>query len=174
MSLSNLNMPEVANANGSHVAATPRPLHRVGAVRRQQGISRRSVGRRLNIDTTEVKAQERETSDMSLSRLYEWQQVLDVPVGELLVESTDPLSAPVLKRAQLLRTMKTALALLEVTERLPVQRLVQTLVDQLVEIMPELKGVGPWHAVGQRRRRDELGRAADRRLSEDVFMDLMD
>ncbi len=48
----------------------------------------------------------------------------------------------------------------------------QTLIDQLLEIMPELAGVGPWHAVGQRRRLDELGMAAERRLSDDVFLDL--
>ena len=174
MSLTNHNERRAGKANGSRVPAAFRPLHRVGTVRRLQGISRRTVARRLNIDIAQVKHQERESSDMLLSKLYEWQKALDVPVGELLVEADDPLSAPVLKRAQLVRVMKTALALLERTENLPIQRLVQTLVDQLTEIMPELRGVGPWHAVGQRRRRDELGKAAERRLSEDVFMGLVD
>jgi len=41
-------------------------------------------------------------------------------------------------------------------------------------VMPELGGVSAWHAVGQRRRLDEYGRAAERRLSPDVFMDLLD
>jgi hypothetical protein len=49
------------------------------------------------------------------------------------------------------------------------ERLAQTLVEQLVEMMPELEQVNPWHAVGQRRSLDELGRAAERQFSDDYF-----
>jgi hypothetical protein len=38
----------------------------------------------------------------------------------------------------------------------------QVLVDQLTEIMPELADVSPWHAVGQRRARTDVGKAAAR------------
>ena len=48
------------------------------------------------------------------------------------------------------------------------------MVEQLIEVMPELRGVTAWHAVGQRRRRNELGLAAVRRLSDDVFTDMTD
>ena len=41
----------------------------------------------------------------------------------------------------------------------------------MTEIMPELEGVVPWHAVGERRRRDEYGVAAERSMSDDLFMD---
>jgi transcriptional regulator with XRE-family HTH domain len=175
MSLANGSAPKVADADCVHVSARPsKPLHRVGTVRRLQGISRRTAARHLNMDVCQVKQQERETADMPLSRLYDWQQLLDVPIAELLVEADDPLSEPVLKRAQLVRVMKTALAILEATELESVRRMVQTLVDQLTQIMPELEGIGPWHAVGERRRRDEYGVAAERRLSEDVFLDLID
>jgi hypothetical protein len=70
--------------------------------------------------------------------------------------------------------MKTALAIREATAEEPIRRMAQTLVDQLTEVMPELRAVSPWHTVGKRRRRDEFGVAAERRLSEDVFIDLMD
>ena len=151
-----------------------RPLPRLGAVRRLQGISRRAVARRLNTEVAAVRLQERETADLMLSKLYEWQEALDVPVAELLVEASDPLSTPVLKRAQLVRVMKTAQAILAQAKQARVRRLAQTMVDQLIEIMPELAEVGPWHAVGKRRRRDEYGAAAQRRISEDVFLDLKD
>jgi transcriptional regulator with XRE-family HTH domain len=150
------------------------PLHRLAAVRRLQGISRRAVARRLNVDVAEVRRQEEETADLPLSRLYQWQKALDVPVGELLVESEDTLSEPLLKRAQLVRLMKTALAILEQADQEPVNLMAKTLIDQLVEMMPELQGVSPWHAVGKRRRLDELGIAAQRSLSDDVFLDLND
>ena len=154
--------------------AVGHPLHRLAAVRQQQGISRRTVARRLNIDLSAVRAQEEETSDISLSQLYEWQKVLEVPLSELLFEADDSLSAPVLLRAQLVRLMKSVMAIQENAKQESIRRMGQTLIDQLVAIMPELAGVGPWHAVGQRRRLDELGVAADRRLSDDVFLDLTD
>jgi transcriptional regulator with XRE-family HTH domain len=143
-------------------------------VRRLQGISRRTMARRLNTEVAAVRLQERETADLLLSKLYEWQQVLDVPVAELLVEAGDPLSTPVLQRALLVRVMKTAQAILGQAKQVRVRRMAQTLVDQLIEIMPELAEVGPWHAVGKRRRRDEYGAVVQRRLSEDVFLDLKD
>ena len=50
----------------------------------------------------------------------------------------------------------------------------QTLVDQLVKVMPELQGISAWHAVGKRRRLDELGIAAMRTFSEEIFLDRSD
>ncbi len=162
------------NGQDVPVPAVEHPLQRLAAVRQQQGISRRTVARRLNTDIATVRQQESETADITLSQLYKWQQVLDVPVGELLVEADDSLSAPVQRRAQLIRLMKSALTIRESTRQETIRRMAQTLIDQLLEIMPELAGVGAWHAVGQRRRLDELGIAAERRLSEDVFLDLTD
>ena len=45
----------------------------------------------------------------------------------------------------------------------------QMLVEQLVEIMPELEEVSPWHDFGQRRSLEEYGRVVERRLSEDML-----
>ena len=80
-------------------------------VRRLQGISRRTVARRLNVEVEQVRQQERETTDLTLSVLYAWQKALDVPVAELLVESGDTLASPILERSQLVRIMKTVLAI---------------------------------------------------------------
>jgi transcriptional regulator with XRE-family HTH domain len=149
--------------------APQRPLHRLAEVRRRQGITRRTLARRLNTDVATVKQQEHPTTDMALSVLYAWQEVLDAPISELLVESEEPLSAPVLRRAQMVRLMKTAGAILERAQQTSIRRMAQMLVDQLCEVMPELKGVSPWHAVGRRRTQDELGQAAYRRIPTDVF-----
>ena len=168
---------DVSAADGSNAPTLPVagiPLHRLALVRHLQGLSRRTLARRLNIEVAELKAQEQETCDMLLSRLYDWQRALEVPVTELLVEPGDPLSPPVEDRAQLVRVMKTVLSILEEAKELPVRRMAETLVGQLTEMMPELEGVTRWHAIGHRRRRDELGTTAERRLSEDVFLDLMD
>ena len=125
------------------------PLQRVAAVRRQQGISRRTVARRMNVELSTIREQESETYDMTLSQLYEWQKALEVPVSELLVEADDNLAATIMHRAQLVRLMKSALAIKENAKQESIRRMIETLIDQLLEIMPELSGVGPWHAVGQ-------------------------
>ena len=147
-----------------------RPLHRLATVRRAQGVSRRALARRMNIDVNHVKFQE-QTSDLPLSTLFQWQEALEVPVGELLAEPEEGLSSPVLKRARMVRLMKTAMAIQQRAQQPSVRRLAQMLIEQLAEIMPELKEVGPWHAVGQRRTRNELGQAAFRGISLDILLD---
>ncbi len=151
--------------------ANGQPLQRLAMVRRLQGISRRTVARRLNLGIEQVRQQEHETADLPLSTIYAWQKVLDVPINELLVEATDALVSPILERSQLVRLMKTVLAIRQQARQQSIRRMAQTMVDQLVEIMPELAQIGPWHAVGKRRRLSELGMAAQRRLTEDVFID---
>jgi transcriptional regulator with XRE-family HTH domain len=167
---------EVQTAGGVPVIvpAPQRPLHRLAEVRHRQGISRRKVARRLNIDVATVKHQEQPTTDMPLSVLYAWQEVFDTPIAELLVESGESLSAPVLKRAQMVRLMKTAQAILERAQQLHIRRTAQMLIDQLSEVMPELETVSPWHAVGHRRTSDELGQAACRHIPTDAFGRLVD
>jgi hypothetical protein len=128
----------------------------------------------MNVDVAIVKQQEEATTDLRLSTVYQWQQLLDVPVAELLVDGEESLSPPVLRRARMVRLMKTVLSILERSNQTAIRRMAQNLVAQLVELMPELKGVTAWHAVGQRRRLNEYGRAAERRLSPDVFFDLLD
>lgn len=152
-------------------AAAERPLQRLADVRRQQGISRRTVARRMNVEVEQVRRQELEAADLPLSALYAWQKALDVPIAELLVEAGDCLVPSILQRSQLVRLMKTVLAIYEQAKQESIRRMAQTMRDQLVEIMPELANVGAWHAVGKRRRLSELGVAAHRRLTEDVFID---
>jgi transcriptional regulator with XRE-family HTH domain len=162
-------VPQLRLGGPVETRAARRPLHQLGLVRRREGLSRRTMARRLNVDIGRVKLQEKEDTDMWLSTLYEWQRALDVPVSELLVDCDDPLSAPVLKRAQMLRLMKTAKAMLERAHQPSIRRLAQMLVEQLLEIMPELEDVNPWHIVGQRRTQAELGQAAERGRGIDWF-----
>jgi transcriptional regulator with XRE-family HTH domain len=147
------------------------PLQRLASVRRLQGISRRTVARRLNVEVEQIRLHENEDADLPLSVLYAWQKALDVPVAELLVEAGDTLASPILKRSQLVRLMKTVLAITEKSKQQSVRRMAETMAAQLTEIMPELANVGPWHTVGKRRRLSELGVAANRHLTEEVFID---
>jgi hypothetical protein len=162
------------------VSAGQPGYHRLGVVRRLQGISRRTLARRMNLELAEVRRQEDQDSDLPLSAIHEWQKVLEVPMAELLVESDDKVSGPLMQRAQLVRLMKTALALQEEADSEPARQLTGAMVQKLIDIMPELEHVSAWHAVGKRRRLDDVGVAAlrgltifsPRELSEDVFIDL--
>jgi transcriptional regulator with XRE-family HTH domain len=145
------------------------PLHRVADVRRRQGVTLRNVARRLGVPLAVVRRQEQADCDLRLSELHRWQQVLDVPVAELLVESEGQLSGPVLERSRMVKLMKTAAAIRERTAGTAIGRMVEMLVEQILEIMPELSDVTPWHTVGQRRTLDDVGRTAQTLVSEDVF-----
>ncbi len=152
-------------------------LHRVARVRERQGVSLRSAARQMGVEIRELRRQERESTDLSLSDLYRWQQVLGVPVSELLEEDGSPLSCPIKERANLVRIMKTVKTLQEKAsrggggqEQSAICNLTETLVGQLLELMPELADVTSWHSVGKRRSLDEFGKAAQRMISEDMFL----
>jgi transcriptional regulator with XRE-family HTH domain len=150
-----------------------RPLHRIADARRRQGISVRSAARRMQTSMEQVRRQEDPNCDMLLSDLRRWQQALEVPITELLVDSDAPLSEPVLTRARLLRVMKTVQAIRETATSPSIQRFATMLAQQLVELMPELEGVAAWHSVGQRRSPNEMGRIAERVLPDTYFHDSM-
>jgi len=143
------------------------PLHRLEEVRAQQGVSIRSAARQLGVEVRQAKEQEEETTDLRLSDLYRWQKVLSVPVTDLLMDPECSLSRPVMERARLVKIMKTTKAIAENAKNVATERLAATLTNQLIEIMPELAEIGPWHSVGQRRSLDELGRAAERLVAEE-------
>src|SRR5207244_3753211 len=115
-----------------------KPLHRIREVRVQQEVSLRTAARHLEVDMRTAREQEEETSDLRLSDLYRWQQVLDVPVSELLSDAEEGVSAAILHRARMVKVMKTAQAILERAATAPIKRMAQMLVEQLTEVMPEL------------------------------------
>lgn len=142
-------------------------LQKLSAARRRQGLSVRCVAQRLGRTVTEVRAQEDERADLLVSELYRWQHALEVPLEELLAEPEDTLSPRVMMRAQLLKVMKTAMAIRRQARSEAERRLGRLLIEQLLEIMPELKEVSGWPAVGHRRRADEVGRIGENPISDD-------
>ncbi len=143
-----------------------RRLHRIQEVRKEQGVSLRTAARRLGTDIPSVRAQELESSDIRLSQLFQWHKLLDVPMEDLLAEPGIPLSRPVMERAQMVRVMKTAVSILENAPNDSMARFAQMLVEQLTEVMPELKEVAAWHSVGQRRSLDEYGKIAENTIPD--------
>jgi transcriptional regulator with XRE-family HTH domain len=156
-------------AKCSDFAHAIQPLHRLATVRRQQGLSQRAVARRLGVNIAAVGEQEHEATDLPLSLIYAWQKALDVPAADLLVDSKAPFSPTVLNRARLVKLMKTAASIRERSHGSGLEKLVATLVDDLLEIMPELREVVGWNIVGQRRTLDEPGQVIERQVPDDFF-----
>jgi len=133
-------------------AATHDPRHAAAPDRRGAAAAGRDAAKRRPAARRLVAAsggRSRPTA-ISGSDLHRWQQVLDVPVAELLVEGEGQLSGPVLERSRMVKLMKTAAAIRERTSGTPVGKIVGMLIEQILEIMPELKDVTPWHTTGQR------------------------
>ena len=125
------------------------------------------MSRRLGVDVATIIEQERETADPSLSVIYAWQRILDVPVADLLEESDARLSASVFERARLVKRTATAAAISEKAQSNSLRGLVTGLIEQLVEIMPELGDVTAWNTVGRGRTLDDYGRIAERQVPDD-------
>lgn len=146
-----------------------RQLHRIAEVRRLQGVTLRNVSRRLGAPLAAIRRQEQPDCDLRLSELMQWQAVLDVPVAELLVEGEGQLSGPVLQRSRMVKLMKTAAAIRDRAHDSTTGRMVSMLIEQILELMPELADVTPWHTTGQRRTLDEIGRTGRNTVADDVF-----
>jgi transcriptional regulator with XRE-family HTH domain len=166
---------ELSIDGGTSAGRDSRPrYHRVRIVRNQQGVSLRSVARQTGKDVRSLRQEEEESSDLTISELQQWQKALGVPIAELVEEADGCLSRPVLERARLVRLMKTAGAIVEQSKESGIQRMAQMLVQQLIEVMPELEHISPWHQFGQRRGLEEYGRVVERRLSDDSLMRSID
>ena len=70
----------------------------------------------------------------------------------------------------MVRVMKTAVSILEAADNPELQRFANNLVEQLTEVMPELREVSAWHTVGQRRTLDEVGKIAEKPVSTRMMM----
>ena len=154
----------VANSSSPKGNVAKRKLHRIAEVRASQGISERTMCRRLNIDAKQLRAIEDPEADLKLSQLAIIREALEVPFADLLVEN-DSLSRPVQERAQLLKIMKTAVSLKECKLATRGARLAEMLCEQLVALMPELAEVGGWPEFGSRRSSDSVARILESEIN---------
>ncbi|QDV24841.1 helix-turn-helix domain-containing protein [Aureliella helgolandensis] len=136
----------------------PQVFHRVAEVRESQGLTERTIAKRMGIDIRSYRRLECATTDLCLSELVALQKALDVPLVDLL-EDQDCLSRPVEQRAGMVKVMKTAVALREIKAAPRVQRLSSMLCEQLVSLMPELRDVSGWPQFGARRGQSAVAKA---------------
>ena len=164
-----LNVPNRHGLGIGKKTSGQRFFHKISDVRQRQGVTLRNVARRLGIEMAIIRKQEKPDSDLRISDLLRWQQVLDVPLAELLEDGEDQLSGPVLVRSRMVKLMKTAAAIREQVGDGPGSQLVSQLIGQILEMMPELADITPWHTVGQRRTLDDVGRTARNTVPDDLF-----
>lgn len=145
-------------AKASACTAQKLSLHRIAKIREQQGISERTMARRLGMDVKRYRELEDPQCDLSLTQLIAIQTALEVPIGDLL-EDRQGLSRPVEERAKMLKIMKTAVALKEAKISARADRMAQMLCEQLIELMPELAEVSGWPQFGARRGASAIGKA---------------
>ncbi len=143
-------------------------LHRLEAARRAKGVPRRELARRLGITVQERRATE-ESADLSISTLCHWASELHVPISELVVETDDCLTPTHLAGSQAARLMKLAAKLRDRSRRRSIQRLAQTFVEQLTEILPSLEQLAKRnHGIPRRSDRQPPARIP-RGLGEEIF-----
>ena len=95
-----------------------------------------------------LRKQEKPTANLTLTELTNWANALDVPVKDLIDVPGQGLASPIQQRAQLIRIMKSAVSIQENADCESMQAFADTLVSQLVELMPELDGISAWPTYG--------------------------
>ena len=153
------------------VEQADRPVNRIAFVREQQEMTLRSVARHTGVDVRTLRKQEKPTANLTLTELAKWSKALDVPVADLIEEPESTLDNPVKQRAAMVRIMRSAMSISDQAKTDKMSALAETLVSQLVELMPELDGVAAWPQYGQRRGPDEVGRVAECLLRVDYSRD---
>ena len=146
------------DGHAAAVASDTARRHRVAEVRQQQGVSQRTLARRLGIDVKALQALEQPECDLTLSQLLAFQAALDVPLVDL-IEECPTLSRPIAERAKMVKVMKTAVAMRQLKVNRRMERMAEMLCEQLVEVMPELAEVSGWPQFGSRRGVSALGKA---------------
>ena len=146
----------------------PVVLHRLAEVRRAKGVPRRVLAERLGISVEELREQE-ESADLSIGTISQWAAVLNVPITELVVEPGEGLAPTRLAHSQATRLMKVAVKLRNRTRRRCVQRLAQTFVDQLAEILPALQQLARREHFRPRRSHPQPPAGSPRSNPEHVF-----
>ncbi|MDR2170937.1 MAG: hypothetical protein LBP59_12410 [Planctomycetaceae bacterium] len=137
-------------------------LHRLAEVRVDRGLSLSSVAKRLRITIAEAREQEDAATDLRLSQLYRWRDILDVSVGELIVEPEEIPVNPVKNRCQLVRLMKTVRSIIIEAKSDVILIFARQLESQLIELMPELATIAAWPSLGQSRDAHAPGAAVTR------------
>jgi len=143
-------------------------LHRLAAVRRAKGIPRRVLAQRLGITVEELRLKE-ESADLSISTLSDLASKLDVPITELVVEPDECLAPTHLAQSKATHMMKVAAKLRDCSRRRSIQRLAQTFVDQLTEIIPSLAEIAQKNHRLSRHANQRQSSVFPRPLPEQVF-----
>ena len=129
-------------------------VHRLRQVREQSETSLRAVASRTGIPIGILRKQQ-DSNEISLVDFLRWQRALNVPFEELLQPIATELADHIRVRAGLVRLVRSIKSLLhdELTERQAT--IVENIIDQLNELMPELRAVPAWPAIGSRRSQNE-------------------
>jgi len=129
----------------------PPKLHRLAEVRSRLGVSQEDIAERLAVSIPEVQRQENPETDLCLSQVYLWRNVLETSVGELIVEHEDIPCNPIRNRCQLVKVMKSACSIFEETKESGTRILAARLIADLTKLMPELAEVSAWPTIGRSR-----------------------
>ena len=154
-----------------NVSKPVKPLHRIREIRAQHDVSLRSLARKMHVPMREIRAQEDPSCDLPLTAVYLWQQALNVPAAEILVEPDDRLSAPVNIRARLLRMMKTVITILEEPQPDRTCNLLENLKNDILAVMPEVEHIDRWHGSGGPRDSEDIAAAVLRQVNEELLRD---
>ena len=106
--------------------------HRLRTVRQQQCVSLRDIAERTGVSVHTASQEENGEIDLSLSRLFAWQQALEVPIAELLVNYQ--FSGENEEQRSVSKAIQLAKQALQRSDSPDVRAVTQAVVDELVNL----------------------------------------
>lgn len=153
------------------IRIVPTALHRIRDVMKAEGVSPRTVARRLKLPMIEVKAQASGAGDMTLSQLYAWAKTLGVSAAELLHDCDGSSKLEVMQKKALIRAARQVRMMIDHIPDSAARIIADNIFKALCEVMPELADVSGDQWVGAKRPTWELGRIADHPVPEGLTLD---
>jgi len=102
-------------ANGVLASRPQGILHRIREVRASKGVGIETVAAELGKSPATIVLEENPETDLRLSVLRQWSQVLDVSIGDLIIERPEYAGIPGLTSQRLKQLETTAEKLVEMT-----------------------------------------------------------
>ena len=134
-------------------------IHRIREVRQKQGVQLRMVERHLGLTRSDAREIEHPEHDLRVSELVKFAVLLNVPVGELLIDAE--CDEIIKMRGLVLRLCRIANTLLERAPNQDVRILAESIRNQIIEVMPQVDDQHGLLSVGSLRTGDEMGRIAE-------------
>lgn len=152
-------------------------FHHIREIRTRKGISLDYCAEKIGISLAAARKQEKPTSNLNISQLIKWMDVLNVQLSEILGQEVDDLDDPIFHLEELLNVRKLAKSIHMGTREENTHYVAENLITVLDNLILDSKDVAGGDNIGQaqkdrRRAAETPEKKAETKKSGETFHDI--